>query len=214
MVWSLKKRDTLPAFDQATAENLLHKVYGFAPTRQVSTTAEHAAFYHWARILKDHLNNLQDLNPSLIASLTDADHICELLVLLREKHDVKIREIYNGISANGVPAWIDDDSDDNLDSLLRFAIELWLFLEIDLSDHDKSIKELVEVTLAGIKGDKVESLLPTDFSKAMLRKRGKFRFDYTNDLTEHLSMKDEQTIRIFGHASIMDHYRDIHAKER
>lgn len=211
-MFKIVRQDTRLRFDKLTANRLLHDVFGFGANNTIPEAASKAGFHHWDQVLHQN-DNLLDHNPALGATRPPLEDICELIAVLKQNTDKTIQQLHTQLQSQPL-AWIPDATDEvKVDNALHFAIYLWLFTRPDLKDKTKTLKEVVQESLASVTGAS-SAWLWLDFSAATLRKRAGFRFEFTSDLGDHLTFVSRDVIRVFAQTSVLDQYNDASAIER
>jgi hypothetical protein len=174
----------------------------------------------------DHCNELVNFS-SKEDGLRDTDRrdIIALVDIVRKNQAASIDKIIEKIRA-AKPKWaplIDDD--DSAQSILDFALRLWLFIEPDLSNSSLTVSEVVKkclpapdalatyrnrhfkaaTTSARATGSYSHPddiwYLPRDLCEKSLTRKAAIKLEYTSYLSDHLALVGKSRLRIFRHAS-------------
>ncbi len=205
---NLVKRD----FDRRTpydthksiAGRLLRDVWGFGTTQEVPRAKAAACFYYYEGLLNNQ-QLLDDQNTTLRDSDQQSSNVVALISTLKTSGQQTIAEIHSHLQDNA-PDWIlDPDNDTTIENVLHFAIRLWLFTKPDLSDRARTLQEAIQSPLLKISGSS-NAWLWLDFSASTLETKAGFRWDWTSDISEHLTFSSRSVIRIFSHACVLERY--------
>lgn len=200
--------DNRTSYDQhrAITERLLHDVWGFSSTQKVPDAKAAACFYHYENLLLDR-RLLDDHSTGLRESEHQSADVSALVTILKSKWQNSVDEIHHHLNQSP-PDWIFNHGNaQTLDSVLHFAVRLWLFTKPDLTDRTITLQQAVQKPLLKIQSS-ANSWLWLDFSAAALRKRANFRIEHTSDLSQHLTFASRSVIRVFSHACVLERFID------
>lgn len=200
-----------PRVDHAKTEELLSRVWGLEAGTDVFQIDAYREHFEEAASLIDHQCLLISDGQSI-----KVDHIVKLIALIKENSLLSIKEIKALIQAENW-SWIAEGSnnDETAVEAIKFALHLWLFMKIDLSDENLRLHAVIQSSLprriandAGGSNVPDSSALTDDFSAKNLTRIGGLQLVFTSDLSEHLSIVDNRFVHVFKHAAVLRKYAE------
>jgi hypothetical protein len=181
--------------DRTFAEELVSEIWGLDPGKCSDFQL---------RAYLDHYNDVKDFmldrfvirQPSSIVGLVNA---------VRSSVQEKVRGLLGAIEKVQPPCLVEGYEAQSVKSALAFACKLWLFLDLDLSDEEKCLQDLISERLSEVKiGRKVYcDHLSKDFSQKSLDRKAGIGLIWTSDLSQHLELAGSSSIRVFRHAGVL-----------
>lgn len=159
------------------------------------------------RAYLDHYNDVKDfmLDSFVIRQLSS---IVTLVNTVRSNIRENVRGLLAAIAKAQPPCVAEGYEAHSLKSALAFACKLWLFLDLDLSDEEKYLRDLVSERLSEVKVGRnwYCDHLSKDFSQKSLDRKAGIGLIWTSDLSQHLELVGSSSIRVFRHAGVLAAY--------
>jgi hypothetical protein len=143
--------------------------------------------------------------------------VLALVAAIKHHHGSSIKDIKLSISSTQRSFLTKSFNDASVLAALKFAVRLWLFTPIDdcLGDEDESLKAIIErkVTSSSMPGPSVATMerLSHDLCEKNLTRKAGMKLVWTSDLSEHLQLMGNSTLKIFRHVSTLNSLADAEA---
>jgi hypothetical protein len=190
-------------FDRTFAETVVPLIWGL--------DAEACTSFQ-VRAYQDHYNEVcrfTDDHPVI----TEYVAIISLVKTVRSSSHLPVRDILAAIEKAEPPCLREEGAsdEDDLKKALVFACKMWLFLDLDFTESERSLKYLVaqKFDAVGIRpfySSGPRSLLSKDFSQKSFERKAGIRLIWTSDLSQHLELVGQRTIKVFRLAGALAAY--------